>query len=244
VYEGWIIVDGAPVSTGTFSVDESGVPGLPSYEASADEAANATAFVLTIEPDPDADPGPSATKLLGGDFMGGVAELTVGHGAALMSDFTKATGSYILQTPSTAGEDGDYDQGIWWLDPQGAPDPGLILPTLPAGWMYEGWIVADSGPISTGRFAGPNMADSDGAGPDAGPDPAPPFPGQDFIDPPLSLIDLAAVITVEPEPDDSPEPFILKPLVDDIVEDVGLGGSQEMVNRAAMTNPTGTASFE
>ena len=47
-------------------------------------------------------------------------------------------------------------------------------------------------------------ADSDAGGPTAGPRSTPPFPGQDFIMPPVSLIGYQAVVSIEPDPDDSP----------------------------------------
>jgi len=233
VYEGWFIVDGMPVSTGRFSVDENGMAVPSEFDVDAMDAANATLFVLTIEPAVDGDPGPSATHYLAGAWDGMTSTITVGHGAALGDDFTSSTGAYILQTPSTGDIPDDYDQGIWWLDPDGGPGPSLALPMLPVGWAYEGWIVGGGGPITTGRFLTASGADSDGAGPYAGPDPAPPFPGQDFIDPPMVLTGSAAVITIEPDPDNSAGPFTLKPLIDGTIEDVGPGVLQGMENRAA-----------
>jgi len=49
----------------------------------------------------------------------------------------------------------------------------------------------------------------------------------------------AAVISIEPEPDTAPGPFLLKPLVDKNIDDAGDHGSQEMVNQTA-SFPTGT----
>ena len=60
--------------------------------------------------------------------------------AALGSDFASASGSFLLETPSTAAVASDYASGIWWLDPAG-PSASLVLATLPAGWVYEGWVV-------------------------------------------------------------------------------------------------------
>jgi hypothetical protein len=198
--------------------------------------------VLTIEPAQDDPPEPAATHVLAGDWGGTMASLSIGHPAALGDDFSTASGQFILETPTTSGIPGDYDQGIWWLDPAGGPGPALVLPALPAGWMYEGWVVNMDGPISTGRFLAPSGADSDAGGPDSGPDPAPPFPGQDFIDPPMSLVGLVAVISVEPEPDDTPAPFAIKPLVDMSIEDVGAAVLQGMANNSASA-PTGTAAL-
>ena len=243
VYEGWLIVGGNPVSVGRFQVDGSGNPlAGPELPAGLDPS-TATDFVLTIELGLGDDPAPSDTKLMGGAFAGGFAALSIAHPAALGDDFGGAAGSFILQTPSTSMIPGDHAQGIWWLDPAGGPGPILALPALPPGWAYEGWVVDGSGPISTGRFLGAVGADSDGAGPAAGPDPGPPFPGQDFISPPLVLTGLTAVITVEPEPDDSPAPFAFKPLIDASIEDPGPGVLQSMANQAG-TAPSGTVALE
>lgn len=239
-YEGWLIVDGAPVSTGVFQVDGEGMAERTTFDVDVapDEA---SAFVLTIEPSPDPDPAPSAVHLLGGDIVDGSASLTVGHAAALGSDFASAAGSYILAAPS-GGMDAAYANGIWWLDPMG-PSASLTLPSLPDGWVYEGWVVGEEGPVSTGRFTSVSGADSDGAGPDAGMEGAPPFPGQDFVEPARDLIGGTAVISIEPEPDDSPAPFALKPLVDGTIEDVGAETAQAMANNAA-TFPTATVTFD
>ena len=55
LYEGWIIVSGSPVSTGTFSVDANGNLSKTEFELDANELSAATAFVLTIEPNPDSE---------------------------------------------------------------------------------------------------------------------------------------------------------------------------------------------
>jgi len=236
-YEGWLIVDGAPVSTGTFTVS-GGVPSESVFSAPVPEGASIGAFVLTIEPVPDPDPAPSHVHLLGGDFIGHGARLSIAHGAALGTDFSMADGSYILAAPS-AGMGGNYRNGIWWLDATG-PSPTLSLPTLPDGWVYEGWVAGPDGPISTGRFSAVSGADSDGGGAAAGPEPTPPFPGSDFVDPPLDLTSgYAAVISVEPEPDNSPGPFLLKPLVDPVIDDVGEKVLQPM-HRNPASLPSGS----
>ncbi|HSN56046.1 MAG TPA: anti-sigma factor [Candidatus Sulfomarinibacteraceae bacterium] len=232
VYEGWLIVDGAAVSAGRFAIAADGSPSRSSFAVEVADLDAVSSYVLTIEPVPDADPGPSPVHVLAGDFANGTAELTAGHDAALGDDFSAAAGSYILAAPS-AGGTSPYGQGIWWLDPDGGPDATLHLPTLPAGWVYEGWVVGDGGPMSTGRFTMPSGADSDAGGIAAGPYATPPFPGQDFITPAIDLTSgYAAVISIEPEPDDSPAPFAFKPLVDTMIEDVGEGVPQSMDSNA------------
>lgn len=239
-YEGWVIVNGSPVSTGVFTVDGSGTPSQTMFDLLSYDLAGASKFVLTIEPVPDGDPAPSSTHYLAGDFSSSDASLTVSDPAALGDDFTSAMGTFILNTPSTGSDDTDYRQGIWWLDPTGGPDPTLALPTLPAGWQYEGWVVGGGGPVTTGTFTSVSGFDSDAGGPTAGPDPVPPFPGQDYITPPMDLIGYAAVITIEPFPDNSPMPFTLKPLVDGDISDPGIGLPQGMGNNAG-SFPTGMA---
>lgn len=243
LYEGWLIVDGAPVSTGRFSVDADGVPETRTFIVSNLDARAASTFVLTIEPAYGDDPAPAATHYLAGDFVKHKATLSIDHPAALDTDFSDVYGAYILETPSTSAMPGDYDQGIWWLmmTPDG-PAPALDLPELPAGWVYEGWVAGPMGAISTGRFTATDAADFDGAGMAAGPDGSPPFPGQDFIDPALMLPGMAAVISVEPEPDNSPAPFTLKPLIDGMIEDVGPGAVQGM-DDAAPAAPTGAVRY-
>ena len=146
-------------------------------------------------------------------------------------------------SPSTSGVGDDYDQGIWWLMmTPGGPAASLDLPALPPGWVYEGWVAGPGGAISTGRFASLDAADDDGAGLGAGPDGFPPFPGQDFIDPALILPGMAAVISVEPQPDNSPAPFTLKPLIDMSIEDVG-PGTPQMMSDAAPDAPTGSVRY-
>ncbi len=241
VYEGWVIVEDQPVSSGRFTVDADGRPSAASFLVPV-EREEVDAFVLTIEPDPDPDPAPSATHLLGGDFRGRKAKLRTAHPAALGSNFRRARGDYILNAPSGASLSAPYTHGIWWLDPAAGPGPSLNLPALPTGWVYEGWVVGAGGPISTGTFTAVAAADSDGAGPASGPDPAPPFPGQDFVNPPIDLTTgYAAVISIEPYPDNSAAPFTLKPLVDGNIDDPGAPGVAQAMDNNARSFPTGVA---
>ncbi len=217
VYEGWAIVNGAPISTGIFSIDDAG--NLSQYDFVADANPRyVDAFVLTIEPYPDPDPAPSDTHVLAGEFNGRHARLGTEHPAALGSDFADADGTFFLAVPSDASGATPYTNGIWWIDPAAGPGPGLNLPTLPAGWVYEGWVVGPEGPISTGTFTDVAAADSDAGGPYAGPDATPPFPGQDFVNPAIDLTGYVAVISIEPYPDNSPAPFAYKPVVGEIID--------------------------
>ena len=49
-----------------------------------------------------------------------------------------------------------------------------------------------------------------------------------------------AVVSVEPVPDDSPMPFVIKPLLDSDIEEIAPPTSQDMANNAAASLPSGT----
>lgn len=243
------MVDGSPVSTGTFNVDASGSLSQTGFEVNINNLESATAFILSIEPVPDADPAPSLTKILGGSFSSNSASVTISHEAALGTSFTGVSGGFILATPTTAATD-DNEAGVWFLDnSSGAPEAGLSnLPDLSglAGWTYEGWAVIDGIPVTTGTFSQAEGTDNnastsifkglDGDGPE--------FPGEDFINNAPDGLNFPAdlttagtniVISIEPVPDNSPTPFTLKPLA----------GSAELTtfismdNIAANTYPSG-----
>ncbi len=244
VYEGWLIIDGAPQSTGTFNVDAAG-NFVNVRNRAVENAAAATTYVLTIEPAVDPDPAPAATHVLAGDFVGGTAQLSIGHPAALGTDFSTAGGGYIVATPTTATDD-DARSGVWFLNPAGGSSASLELPTLPPGWAYEGWVVIDGTPVSTGTFTDPGAPDSSGAF--SGPESAPLFPGEDFIVNaptrltfPTDVSGRTVVISVEPSPDDGAAPFALKPLVGQVPADVTPGTLQAL--GAGPVSIAGTASL-
>jgi hypothetical protein len=246
IYEGWILVDGAPKTTGTFTVNASGDLSESSFTIDSDDLTAATAFILTIEPNPDSNPNPSDVHILAGDFSGSNASLSVGHGAALGDDFSTSAGKYILATP-TNGADTDENSGIWFLDlSSGSPAVGLDLPTLPAGWKYEGWTVINGVPVTSGTFTSVDVVDD--ADPFSSTQGGPPFPGEDYlVNAPMGLTfptNLAggtAVISIEPDPDNSPNPFTLKPLVKMIPTDAADHVTYTM-DRNLGSFPTGTAS--
>lgn len=247
IYEGWIIVDGSPVSTGTFSVDVDGTLSKTSFDVAQEDLDAASTFVLTVEPSPDPDAGPSDVHILAGDISGTSSNLTIAHGAALGNDFSSAAGSYILATPTNA-DLSDEASGIWFLDnSSGAPAVGLTLPTLPAGWAYEGWAVINGTPVSTGTFLTATGADD--AATYSGDLSGPPFPGEDFLNNepgdlsfPTDLRGGTAVISIEPVPDNSAAPFVLKPLVGAIEADAPDHTALSM--GANLTFPTGTVTIK
>ena len=251
VYEGWVIVDGSPVSTGRFDVGADG--GLVDDDGASIVAfdlpdgfiiGDAAAVVITIEPFDDPDPAPAATKILGGDLVDGEAGLSGAHPAALGTDFSEATGTFVLATPSDGNGNNELS-GVWFIALPG-PVAGLDLPALPAGWAYEGWVVIDGQPVTTGTFLDTSAADDfDGFSGDQG---GPAFPGEDFIVNapeglvfPTDLTGTTVVISVEPSPDNSPAPFTLKPLLGEVPQ--GIGDHEAIALGAGPLAPTGIASI-
>lgn len=238
-YEGWIVVNGAPVTTGTFTVNDAGVLSKTQFEVNNSQLSTATEFVLTIEPTVDPDPAPSNTKYLIGNFSGNSATVNT----AVVGNFSASTGKYFLATPTNG--DLNPNAGVWFLDATGASlVAGLNLPTLDAGWKYEGWVVSGTTVLSTGRFTNPNGPDDSGIY--SGPLPAPPFPGEDFLRNapagltfPGNLSGATLVISVEPFPDNSPMPFTLKPLLHTVASPAVTGTTINMT-RNLTGFPTGT----
>lgn len=227
-FELWGIVNGSAVTIGKFNVDESGavvdLDGIAVPDAQFDAGRDlrvASDFVITIEAAGDRDITPGASRYIAGPRMGEQSELGLVHERAIGSEFADADGAFILATP-TDGPDTEEYAGVWWLDlSTEPPTPGLVLPELPSGWQYEGWAVVDGLPISTGRFVSPDEPDL--AAEFSGELPGPTVPGEDLLNGeiegvvfPVDLRGQTVVISVEPQPDDSPAPFSLKPLVGSI----------------------------
>ncbi len=238
-YEGWAIFGDEKVSTGTFNVGDELTFAGPENIAEAD------AIVITIEPAEDADPKPSGIVILQGEVSEGSADL------AFPVDFTEATGTYILATP-TNGADTDETSGIWFLELP-TTTGGLDLPTLPDGWVYEGWAVFEGAPLTSGRFTAVDEADGfDGY---SGVEAAPPFPGEDYlVNPPegvtfpIDIGDGSSLVVISIEPDmngvdpTGDGPFQIKPLVGTVSS-----GAEDHVNYPMDLNlasiPSGVATI-
>jgi hypothetical protein len=243
-YEGWAVIDGVPVTTGTFTsttdfddaAPYSGVmPGPPfpgeDFLVNAPvgltfptDLAGKTA-VISIEPFPDDDASPFTLKPLVGMIP------------------ADATDHVTYAMDNNAGAN---PTGAVTITFNGA-SAGLTLPSLPAGWKYEGWTVINGMPVTTGTFT--SISDFDDADPySSSMNPGPPFPGEDFLfNAPTGLsfpTDIAggvAVISIEPSPDNSADPFTLKPLVGNIP--VGaIDHKTYMMNSNTSSFPSGTVS--
>jgi len=145
-------------------------------------------------------------------------------------DFTGSEGNFILATP-TNGADTDETSGIWFLAlGEEGPETGLTLPALAAGWVYEGWVVSNGTPLTSGRFN--NVAAKDFFDGFSGEEEGPEFPGEDYLvnapegfEFPLELADgeTIAVISVEPDIEGVDPtgvgPFQVKVLLGEIAEE-------------------------
>lgn len=217
VYEGWIMVNGNPVSTGRFNTTAATT--TMDFTVLESDLNAATAFILSIELAQGDDPEPSDTKILSGNFVAGAASLSIGDVLGNFADTANPfSGSFLNKTPSdnTGGVDNNNDQnGVWFI--QNPTTPGLInLPTLAAGWKYEGWVDFDGTPLTTGKFTMASGVDS--SSPYSGNEMVPPFPGEDFVQNLPNGIDgdttgKTVIISIEPDfPTDPNEPFFLKPI--------------------------------
>jgi hypothetical protein len=214
-YEGWAIFGSEKVSTGKFNPNDELTFTIKRNLSAADK------IVITIEPEGDIDDIP-AIPVLVGDLKDNKAFLN------FPVNLNDISGNYILATP-TDGSDSFETSGIWFLMLPG-PTTGLVLPNLTNGWVYEGWVVNQGVPLTSGKFSSADDFDlfSDYSGSMEGP----PFPGEDYLtNPPMNLvfpINLSdgkskAVISIEPDIngiDPTGEgPFQIKPLIGDIPKD-------------------------
>ena len=234
-YQAWVISYVYAFPLGVFNIDQDGdivnMSGdtLLSGEFTINlKLEDISGVIICIEPQDAMVASPSYTLILGGTVSEGQAALTVEDNLGIGISFDGASGKYILATP-TDSIDTNENSGIWFLDmTTGVSLNGFVLPEIPAGWDYEGWVILDGTYISTGKFSRFTTADDSAyySGPVAGP----PFPGEDFLQNapeglsfPVDLTGASVMITVEPwyEYDDNQEePFFIKILVADIPPDV------------------------
>jgi len=218
VYEGWLLVNATPVSIGTFTNTTS----PQTFSINTEQLNSAELFGISIEPSDDTNPNISETVILLGEFVDNTAALNIG----VITDFigfASASGTFFLRTPTDEVMPGpnnmNDEYGVWFGTPGMPPTANLNLPDLTSGWTYEGWVIGDSGPLSTGRFT--DFGDRDDFRGFSGTEfnQGPPIPGEDFFlnapvgeTFPLDVRGRTVLITVEPVPDNSPMPFLLMPL--------------------------------
>jgi hypothetical protein len=239
-YEGWAIFGEEKISTGKFNL------GDKLEFSSSRDLSDADKIVITIEPDGDTDDVPSGIVLLAGDVANGSASLS------FPVDLSMTAGNYILATP-TNGDGTDETSGVWFLKLPPPLQAGLLLPQLPGGWVYEGWVVNQGSPITSGRFVSPEGID--GFNGFSGGEAAPPFPGEDYLVSapngivfPIDLADGASKVVISVEPDlngidpTGSAPFAVKPLVADVPQGASDHENYQM-NQNLSSVPSGTAAI-
>jgi hypothetical protein len=250
-YEVWVIDGERKVSAGTFNITSAGKlvtrAGRRASFASPIDPTQADAIAVTIERSPDPSRAPSKVVVLAGKPSGTVAKLR------FPVQLGRISGTFLLATPTDDDATNDA-AGVWFLRVAGGMRASLMLPRLPAaGWVWEGWGVTQSTPLTSGRFR--SAAGADLASPFSGPKAGPAFPGEDFVrnlpaavSSPVRLNDGSSMIVITLEPDlrgkdpTGPAPFSIKPLVATVA-----AGAQDHVSmrlrRDLSTVPAGTARF-
>jgi hypothetical protein len=245
-------------SAGKFRIDGSGRPvdlegGPIAFEirpedpsAQVDEDGDivwqlaADAFI-TVEAAEDDDNVPNLPALIAGGFENGVSALRMDQGDALRVDLTQASGSFLLATPTTLTT-ADETQGVWFVEPDGAPGSLNLETLLPTElWTYAGWVEdSDGTTVSLGTFHDPSGPDSDGAGPLGGAASGYDFPGSDFPFGVGTEVSAATIfITLEPPGDaDGPGSFSL-PILSAPANGAAPNAPVEMT-RALLDFPRGT----
>lgn len=241
VYSGWLISNGFPERGGDFTVDGNGNLSKTTFEFTKAVIDDAATYVLTIEPVGSTEINANKVHVLAGDFSGDEAEISIDHIAAIGDSFDSARGDYILGT--LTGDVMLENSGIWFVkDVNGNHEEGLHLPALPESWIYEAWVVVNGVNLSMGKFSSQNQADSSDtySGNAVGPQ----FPGEDFLNNapegltfPIDITGATTFISIEPVPDNSSEPFMLKPLIDQIPS---TGGESTYSLDRNLVFPTGT----
>ena len=218
VYEGWVVQGEDKLSFGTFNTNAEGAI-VGDLDLGDIVVNDGDTVAISIEPENDTDPAPSQTIVLAGSVQNGAAELT------FPLEVGTFAGQYILATPTTATID-DETAGVWFTTT--GSDASLDIPVAPEGWAYEGWVVVDGTPLSTGVFTDPAAADMFNGF--SGPDSAPNKPGEDFVanlpegfTAPLDLRGMTVVVSIEPYQDGvdptGPAPAQVKPLSAEIATD-------------------------
>jgi hypothetical protein len=244
IYAAWINLErGEIVGLGGFLVDENGRPIDDNGDVIERFVADQNLFksvsiLITIEPFATVGGSPGSAVILQGPVIEGVARLTVPAPQGVRG----AQGSYRVFTP-TDGPDTNEGSGVWAVSVAGGPL--LQLPALNNLYAYEHYMVIDGVTLTMGRFLSPNAADFVNLY--SGSEPAPVFPGEDFLVSapagvtfPANLAGARLIVTLEPILDDTADPSQLVILEATLPASVVGGETIALTNRTA-DFPTGTA---
>ncbi|PIQ61720.1 MAG: hypothetical protein COV99_08540 [Bacteroidetes bacterium CG12_big_fil_rev_8_21_14_0_65_60_17] len=171
--------------------------------------AGAETLFLVINGKGDSPVVPSGKRLLGGSLNGGSASLSLSHEEGFGVDFSNAAGQFVIATP-TDSDPSNENSGVWFGTRSGtgeAFEPSLVLPDLPSGWIYEGFVqLVDGTTLRTGTFSRVDRVDDEALFFDGD---SPVVPGEDFlvnapvgVSFPVDLSGATVFITVELVEDD------------------------------------------
>ena len=204
---------------------------------------------------------PSVHVFLAGALANNASELTVAglsdSGGPGLTDFSGAGGAFSLGTPTDDAPGAPVNDGMGiWFRYLAAGEPALVLPVLPPGWRYEGWVVntVTSQTVSTGKFLVADTADFDAmTWPGRGAvNTGYPVPGQDFVtanagvavSPQDLTLGWTAFITLEPTPPNRPGPSFLRILEVALPPTTQVPVTfQNLLNSGAVSLPSGSASY-
>ena len=191
--EGWVTDealtdDNLPLvrSVGKFNTNENGLlVNMAGEEILAGElkmdfsVAGSYVMFITIEPPNDADATPSNTRLMGGLFIDGTAQLRTTDVEGIEDGLVLSIGNFIVETP-TDGPGTNEKSGIWFVNlTGGAPARGLRITIPIEGWSYHGWASFDGIRLDMGRIAHHSSADD--LAQYSGTVPGYDYPGEDFL---------------------------------------------------------------
>ncbi|MFC1687393.1 hypothetical protein ACFL0L_02345 [Patescibacteria group bacterium] len=256
-FEAWVSDGITPQSIGRFNINSEGLfedldfkpIAENTFSFETEKTKELSRVFVTIEQTGDDDSTPSDIEFLSGKIVDDVAEL-----AFSAFDFTEASGSYILLTPTNDPDEELEQSGIWFFIPENPFRTSLILNDAPTGWTYEAWIDQDGKAFSVGRFS--SVVGKDSSSDFSGEQEGPAFPGEDFLQNPpegftfpLYLADGSFQVFISIEPDISGfdptggAPFQLQPLFDTIPENLEDRTAEEL-EQSLDNIPEGVATFQ
>lgn len=214
-----------------------------------DDISDAVQVYISIEDKDGSSDVPSSTVVLAGDIVNFEANLTASHPDALGQDIDTGSGVFSLLTPSDT-DDTNETEGVWFVESISAGNwtTGLSLPTLPDGWLFEGWVEVADTTLSTGRFDSATGADMNSPYMTDLVSEFIDYPGEDFLmDPPVGVTfppdfsNARVYVTVEPSPDGDPAPFDIEVLSGTVGATPETGTNYQL--QGDLVAPEGTASM-
>lgn len=219
-YQGWLVLENGDLrSTSKFN----NIDSERDFSFIATELESATEFFITVEQPDDNDNEPSGSIILKGNFNGASASLSFEDAVTSLSNIA---GKFLMGTPSDNDSDNE-ESGVWFMDNSVNPAvAGLQLGALNTGWNYEGWVVINDTPVTTGTFRTvTGQDDFDGYSSNENTQWEPMFPGEDFLINtaapegltfPVDLKGAEVKVSIEPANDKDKAPFFLLPLTGEI----------------------------